>query len=176
MFPSICKAQCLATKQSATRLSQFIRPNKQHSHSCTLPPHEEATLPSWLPLLWPSPLPLLLPSPTLTPSPSPSPLPSQLPITVIAAVNHCCGCCEPLPPPSLSRCRQPLLLPLPLPSDIAVSVIVGHRSCHLHCPSPLPCRWPFPRVVALAPQELYSTNRSKEYLPYFILLGQWAVY
>ncbi len=149
---------------------------------CTSPPHEEATLPSWSPLPWPSSLPSLSPSPTRTllPPPSlsplPSPSPSQLPIAVAAAVGHCCSCREPSPPPSLSRCCQPLLLPLPLPSDIAISVIVGHRSCHRRWPSPLPCHWPFPRVVALARQELYSTNRSKECLPYFILLGQWVVY
>ncbi len=143
---------------------------------CTLPPHEEETLPSWSPLPWPSPLPL--PSPSLTPTslPLPSPLPLQSPVAVTAAVGHCCGCREPLPQPSLSRCRQPFLSPLPLPSDIAVSVIVGHCSCHRCWPSPLPCRWQFLRVVALARQELYSTNQSKQYLPYFILLGQWAVY
>ncbi len=143
---------------------------------CTLPPHEEATLPSWLPLPWPSPLPSLSPSPIPTLLPLPSPLPSQSPITVAAAMGHCCSCREPSPLPSLSHCRQPLLLPLPLPSDIAVSVIVGHRSCHCHRPSPLPCRWPFPRDVALARQELYLTNQSKECLPYFVLLGQWVVY
>ncbi len=144
----------------------------------SLLPHEEATLPSWSPLLWPSPLPLPLPSPTpaLLPLPLPSLSPSQPPIAVAAAVGHCCGRREPLPPPSLLRCRQPSLLPLPLLSDIAVSVIVGHRSCHCRPPSLLPCRWPFPRVVALARQELYSTNQSKDCLPYLILLGQWAVY
>ncbi len=143
---------------------------------CTLPPHEEATLPSCSPSPWPSPLPLLLPSTTPTPLPLPSPLLSQLPIAIAAAVGHCCGRHQPLPPPSLLRCRQPSLLPSPLPSDIAISVIFGHCSCHHHQPSPSPCRWPFPRVVALARQELYLTNQSKECLPYFILLGQWAVY
>jgi hypothetical protein len=143
---------------------------------CTLPPHEEATLPSWLPLPWPSPLPSPSPSLTPTPSPSPSTSPSQSPIAVAAAVGHCCGCREPSPPPSLLHRRQPLLSPLPLPSDIAVSVIVRHCKCHCRQPSQLPCRWLFPRNVALARQELYSTNRSKECLPYFILLGQWAVY
>ncbi len=142
---------------------------------CTLPPHEEATLPSWLALTWLSPLPSPPPSPTLTPSLLPSPSPSQSPIAIAAAVGHCCSCREPSPPPSLSHCRQPSLLPSPLPSDIAVSVIVGHRSCHCHWPSPLPCRRPFPRVVALARQELYSTNQSKKCLPYFILFGQWVV-
>ncbi len=143
---------------------------------CTLPPHEEATLPSWLPLPWPSPLPS--PSPSLTPTqlPWPSLLLLQSPITVAAAVGHSCGRREPLPPPSLLRHRQPSLSLSPLLSDIAVSVIVGHCSCHCRWPSPLPCRWLFPRVVALAQQELYSTNRSKECLPYFILLGQWAMY
>ncbi len=144
--------------------------------SCTLPPHEEATLPLWSPLPWPSPLPSPSPSPTPTLSPSPSPLPSQSPITIAAAVGHCCSCREPLPPPSLLRCHQPSLSLSPLPSNIAVSVIVGHCSCHRRRPSPSPCHWPFPRVVALVRQELYLTNRSKECLLYFILLGQWAVY
>ncbi len=143
---------------------------------CTSPPHEEATLPSWLPLPWPSPLPSPSPSLTPTPLPLPSPLPLQLPSTVATAVGHCCGHREPSPPPSLSRCRQPLLSPLPLPSDIAISVIVGHRSCHCCWPSPLPCRRPFLRVAALGWQELYLTNRSKECLPHFILSGQWAAY
>ncbi len=145
---------------------------------CTLPQYEEATLPSWSPSPWPSTLPLQSPSPTPTPSPlpSPSPLPLQLPIAVTAAMGHCCGCREPLPLPSLLRCRQPMLSPLPLLLDISVSVIVGHCSCHRRWPSPSPCRWPFPRVVALAWQELYSTNQSKECLPYFFLLGQCAVY
>ncbi len=145
---------------------------------CTLLPYEEATLPSWLPLPWPSPLPSPLPSPTLTPSPSPLPSPLQLqsPIAVAAAVGHCCGRREPLLPPSLSRCRQPSLLPLPLLSAISISVIVGHRSCHCRRPSLSPCRRPFPRVVVLARQESYLTNQSKEYFPYCILLGQWAVY
>ncbi len=137
---------------------------------CTLLPHEEATLPSWSPLPWPSPLQLLLPSPTLTPLLLP--LPSQSPIAITTAVGHCCGCHEPSPPPSLSPPRQPLLLPSPLPSDIAVSVIVGHCSCHRR----RPCHRPFPKNGALAWQELYLTNQSIECLPYFILLGQWAVY
>ncbi len=145
---------------------------------CTLPPHEEATLPSWSPSLWLSPLPLPLPSltPTLLPSPLPSLLPSQSPIAVTTAMGHCCSHCEQLPRPSLLRRRQPLLSPSPLPSDISISVIVGHRSCHCHRPPPLPCRWPFLRFVALARQELYLTNQSKECLPYLIFLGQWAVY
>ncbi len=145
-----------------------VSPVQKH---CTLPPHEEATLPSWSPSPWPSPLPLPLPSPTLTPLP----LPSQSPIAIDAAVGHCCGRCEPLPPPSLLRCRQPLLSPSPLSSDIAISVIIGHRSCHHRRPSPSPCHRPFPRVVALAQQELSLTNQSKECLPYSILLGQWVV-
>jgi hypothetical protein len=150
-----------------------VLPIQKHG---TSPPHEEATLPSWSPLTWPSPLPL--PSPSLTPTPLPSPLPLLLQslITVATAVGHCCGCREPSPPPSLLRCHQPLLSPLPLPLDIAVSVVIGHRICHHHRPSLSPCRWPFLRVVALARQELYLTNQSNECLPYFILLGQWAVY
>ncbi len=147
---------------------------------CTLPSHEEATLLSWLPLPWSSPLPLPSPSPTPTPTPLPLPLPSlsplQSPIAIAAAVNHCYGRRKPSPPPSLLRCHQPSLLPLPLPSDIAISIIVGHRSCHRHRPSPSSCRWSFSGVAALAWQELYSINRSKECFPYFILLGQWAVY
>jgi hypothetical protein len=150
-----------------------VSPVQKH---CTSPPHEEATLFSWSPSLWPSPSPLPLPSPTLTLLPSPSPLPLQLPIAVTAAMGHCCSRREPSLPPSLSLRRQPLLLPSPLPSDIAISVIVGHCSCHHLRPSQSPYRRPFPRVVALARQELYLTNRSKECLPYFILLGQWAVY
>ncbi len=114
--------------------------------------------------------------PTPTPSPLPSPLLLQSPIAIAAAVGHCCSRREPLPPPSLLHCHQPLLSLSPLPSDIAVSVIIGHCSCHCRRPSPSPCHRPFLRVVALARQELYSTNRSKECLPYFILLGQWAVY
>ncbi len=104
---------------------------------CTLSPHEEATLPSWLPLPWRSPLPLPSPSPTPTLLSSPSPLPLQSPIAVAAAMGHCCGCREPLPPPSLSRCRQPSLLPSPLPMDTAISVLaiavaiaVGHHRRH----------------------------------------------
>jgi hypothetical protein len=144
----------------------------------TLPPHEEATLHSWSSLPWPSPLPSPSPSPTptLLPLPLPSPSSLQLPIAAAAAVGNCCRCCEPLPPPSLLRRHQPLLSLSPLLSDVAVSVIVGHCSCHRRQPSPSPCCWPFPRVVALAQQELYLTNRSKECLPFFILLGQWAVY
>ncbi len=138
---------------------------------CTLPPHEEANLPSWSPLPWPSPLPSLLPSPTPTPLLLPSLLPLQLPITVAAAVNHYYSCRGPSPPPSLLHHLQPLLSLLPLPLDISISVIVGHCSCHRRRPSPSPCRWPFPRVVALARQELYSANRSKECLPKFYFVG-----
>jgi hypothetical protein len=87
-------------------------------------------------------------------------------------VNHCH--CQPLP--SLLRCCPPSLSLSPLPSDIAVSVTVVDRSCHCRWPSPSPCCRPFPRVVALARQELYSTNRSKECLPHFILFRQWAAY
>ncbi len=132
-----------------------VLPVQKH---CTLPPHEEATLPSWSPLPWPSPLPSPSPPPTPTPPPLPSPSPLQSPIAIAAAMGHCCSCREPSPPPSLTRCRQPLLLLSPLPLDIAISVIDGHHSCHRCRPSLLPCRWPFPRVVALAWQELYSTN------------------
>ncbi len=97
----------------------------------------------------------------------PLPLPSAIAIAV--AIDHCCCClccvavshCRP-------RCphRQPLLSPSP--SAIAVAISVSHHRC---CP-----RQPFLRVVALARQELYSTNWSKECLPYFILFRQWAAY
>ncbi len=83
----------------------------------------------------------------------PLPLPSAIAVTV--AINHCCHllccvavnhcrcchhCCRP--------CHRPLLSPSPL--AIVVAISVGHH-CHR-------CRWPFMRVVALAWQELYSTN------------------
>jgi hypothetical protein len=50
------------------------------------------------------------------------------------------------------RRRRPRHWPLPSPSllAIAVAISIGH---HRHCRC-----WPFPRVVALARQELYSTN------------------
>jgi hypothetical protein len=112
------------------------------SQCCTLPAHEEATLPlSMLPSPWPWPLRLQSPSPSLSPSPTllPSlallllPLPSLLPsaIAIAVAVAHCCCC----------LCRvavRPLSSPLPLPSDIAVSVTIGHCSRHLCQPSLLP--------------------------------------
>ncbi len=100
-------------------------------------------------------------------------------IAIAVAIAHWrCHCRQPLPlrSPSLSRHHQPLLLPLPLPLAIPVSITVSHRSYHRCWPSPLPCRWPFPRVVALVQQELYLTNWSKECLPYFILFGQWAAH
>ncbi len=112
--------------------------------ACTLPAHEEATLPlSLLPLLWPSPLQSPLPSPSLSLTPSSLPLPS--PIAVAVDVSHCCcGCRQPSPLPSLLHRHQllPLLLLLlsllPLPLAIAVFVIVGHCSCHLRWPLPSP--------------------------------------
>ncbi len=109
---------------------------------CTLPAHEETTLPlSLLPLLWLLPLQLpslsLLPSPTPLPLPLPSLVPS--PIAVAVAVGHRrWGCRHPLPPLSLLCCHHKSPLPLPLPLAIAVSVTVGHHSCHLHWPLPLP--------------------------------------
>ncbi len=58
---------------------------------------------------------------------TPLPSPLQSPIAVAIAVGHCrCGRHQPSPPPSLSRCRQPLLLLLLLPSTLAIFVIVGH--------------------------------------------------
>jgi hypothetical protein len=99
--------------------------------------------------------------------PLPLPLPSAIAIAVAVshcrhhlchvAISHChyrCPCCRPLPSPS--------------PMAIAVAISIGHHRCH--------CRWPFPRVVALARQELYSDNLSKECLPYFILFGQRVVH
>jgi hypothetical protein len=97
--------------------------------------------------------------------PSSSPLPSA--IAVVVSVNHHC---RHLCPVAFNHCccRHPRHCPLPSPSPsaIAVAISVGHHRCH--------CRWPFPRVVALAQQELYSSILSKECLPYFILFGQWA--
>ncbi len=81
----------------------------------------------------------------------PLPLPSSIAVEV--AVNHCRHrlCCVAL---SHCRCRRlpPCCRPLPSPSSlaIAVAISVGH---HRHCR-----HWPFPRVVALARQELYLTN------------------
>ncbi len=88
-------------------------------------------------------------------------------IAIALAHRHCC-CRQPFPlrSPSLSRCRQPSLLLSPLLSAIAISVTVCHRSCHCHRPSPLLCRYQFPRVVALARQELYSTKAKNAYLPH----------
>ncbi len=112
-----------------------MSPLPQH---CTLPAHEEATLP----LQW-SPLPWLLPLQSPLPSPLPSltllPLPLLSPIAVAVAISHCsCGHRQPSLPPSLLRCRQPSPLPFPLPLAIAISVTIGQRSCHLHRPSPSP--------------------------------------
>ncbi len=108
-------------------------PLPQH---CTLPAHEKATLPlSLLPSLWPLPLRLPLPPPL----PFPTPSPSLLPLPIAVAINHCCcGRCQPLQPPSLLRCCQPLPSTLPLPLAIAISVTIGQCSCHLHRPSLLP--------------------------------------
>ncbi len=92
-------------------------------------------------------------------------------IAVAVAVNHCRHhlCCITVSH-RLCRCRHPCCWPLlsPSPSAIAVAISVGHHH-HRHC-------WSFPRVVAWAWQELYSTNWSKECSPYFILFGQWAAH
>ncbi len=99
------------------------------------------------------------------------PMPLLLPsaIAIAVAVDHCCRhlccvavshCCCHCP------CRQPLLSPSL--SAIAVGISLGHHRCR--------CSWPFLRVVALAWQELYSNNLSKECLPCFILFGQWEVH
>jgi hypothetical protein len=51
---------------------------------------------------------------------------------------------------------------------IAVAIAIGHHRHHDvgH----------FQELLPLERQELYLINRSKECLPYFILLGQWAAY
>ncbi len=93
------------------------------------------------------------------PSPLLLPLPSAIAIAV--AIDHCCHhhCRITV---SHRRCpcphHRPLLSPSPL--AIAVAISIGHHRCH--------CHQPFPRVVALAWQELYSNSLSKECLPYFI--------
>jgi len=99
------------------------------------------------------------------------PLPSPSAIAVAVAIDHCCHhlCCIAISHCHRCHrcpCRWPL--PSPSPSTIAVAISVGH---HRHR-----CRRPFLRVVALARQELYLTNSSKECLPYFILFGQWAAH
>ncbi len=107
---------------------------------CTLPPHEEATLPSWSPLSWPSPLPLTLPSPTPTPSPSqsPSPSPSQWPITVAAAVGHCCSCRQPV--------AAAISVASPSAITVAVALAIGHCRLH-HC---WPSQLPSPSAITVA--------------------------
>ncbi len=110
-----------------------MSPLPQH---CTLPAHEKATLPlSLSPSPWPSPLQSPLPFPSPLPTSSPLPLPSPIALT---AGNCHWGRRQPLLPPSLLRCHQPLLLLLPLLLAIAVSITVGQRSCHLRWPSLLP--------------------------------------
>ncbi len=102
---------------------------------CTLPAHEEATLPlSFLLLPWMSPLQLL--SPSMSQLPTPLPFLLSSPIAVAVAVVHCCcGCHQPSSPPSLLHCHQPLPLLLPLPLVNAIPITVGHCSFHLHRPS-----------------------------------------
>ncbi len=106
-------------------------------------------------------------------------------VDVAVAITHRrCRCCQPLPlrlPSTIAATisvasPSAIAVAVALPSSIAISVTVSHRSCHCHWPSPLPCRWQFLRVVALARQKLYSTNWSKECLPYFILFRQWVVH
>ncbi len=81
----------------------------------------------------------------------PLPLPSA--IAFVVAVDHRCRhlCCIATSHRHC-RCRRPHHQPLPSlsPSAIAVAISAGH---HHHRR-----RWPFPRVVALAQQELYLTN------------------
>ncbi len=81
------------------------------------------------------------------------PLPSPSAIAIAVAVDHhhrplCCVaishrcCCHRRP------CHRPL--PSPSPLAIAVAISVSHHCHH--------CRRPFLRFVALARQELYSSN------------------
>jgi hypothetical protein len=93
--------------------------------------------------------------------PLPSPLPSAIAVAVAVNYRHRHLCCVAV---SHCRCCCPRHWPLPSPSPlaIAVAISVGHHHCHRH--------WPFPRVVALVQQELYSNNLSKECLPYLFFL------
>jgi hypothetical protein len=103
----------------------------------------------------------------------PSPLPSPSAIAIAVAIDHHRRClCRVAV--SHRHCRHPCYWPLPSPSPsaIAVAISIGHHHCR-HCCCP---RQPFPRVVALARQELHSNNLSKECLPYFILFGQWTAH
>ncbi len=81
------------------------------------------------------------------------PLPSPLAIAIAVAINPCRRrlCCVAI---SHGRCcchcPHHWPLPSPSPSAITVAISIGHL-CHRH-------RRPFPRVVAMARQELYSTN------------------
>jgi hypothetical protein len=141
---------------------------------CTLPAHEEATLPlSLSPSLWLSPL--QLPSPSPFPLPTLLPSPSPLPITV--AIGHCCcGCHQPLPLPSLLRGRQPLLLPLPSLSAITVSVTIGHCSCHLHWPSPSPSPWAISKNCCLGVARIVFKQFKQRMHTLFFLFQQWAAH
>ena len=81
------------------------------------------------------------------------PLPSSLAISVAVAVDHCHRrlCCVAISHQRCHRCRpRHWPLPSPSPSAIAVAISVGYHRHH--------CLRPFLRVVALARQELYSTN------------------
>jgi hypothetical protein len=81
------------------------------------------------------------------------PSPSLSAIAIAVAVNHLCRhlCCITVSHRPC-HCRRPCRRPLPSlsPLAIAVAISLGH---HRHCR-----RQPFLRVVALAQQELYSTN------------------
>ncbi len=79
----------------------------------------------------------------------PLPLPSAIAVAVTVNHPHCHLCSVAIS--HFRRCR-PCGRPLPYPSPlaIAVAISIGH---HHHRRG-----WPFPRVVALARQELYSTN------------------
>ncbi len=92
-------------------------------------------------------------------------------VAVVVPVDHCCRrlCCVAVSHRQCHCCQYcPCYQPLPSlsPSAITVAISIGYHCHH--------CHQPFLRLVALARQELYSNNWSKECLPYFILFGQWA--
>jgi hypothetical protein len=81
------------------------------------------------------------------------PSPSTLAIAIAVAIDYCRRhlCCVAVSHcPCRPCCPRHRPLPSPSPSAIAVAISIDH---HRHC-----CRQPFPRVVALARQELYSKN------------------
>ncbi len=81
----------------------------------------------------------------------PSPSPSAIAVAVAIDHHHRLLCCVTVSHPRCHHCRPcHQLLPSPSPLAIAVAISIGHHCHHRH--------WSFPRVVALAQQELYSTN------------------